>query len=73
MPFGIKQIDLIILTHKCDHISGLNCLIIMLLNILWSGVSGDSSRSKNGRQIGLIANIVILMMTIKLFLDMHLI
>ncbi|MDD2274507.1 MAG: MBL fold metallo-hydrolase [Candidatus Pacebacteria bacterium] len=49
MPFGDKTIDLIILTHTdSDHISGFFELLdnYVVENILWSGISGTSSKSE---------------------------
>ncbi|HPM39006.1 MAG TPA: MBL fold metallo-hydrolase [Candidatus Pacearchaeota archaeon] len=63
MPFWDKTIDLIILTHTDnDHISGFFELLdnYVVENILWSGFSGENSKSKKWEtMIGLEgANIV---------------
>jgi len=54
MPYWDKTIDLIILTHTdSDHISGFFELLdnYVVENILWSGVSGDSSKSKKWEEM----------------------
>ena len=54
MPYWDKTIDLIILTHTdSDHISGFFELLdnYVVENILWSGVSGDSSKSEKWEEM----------------------
>ena len=54
MPFWDKTIDLIILTHTdSDHISGFFELLdnYIVENILWSGISGTSSKSEKWEEM----------------------
>ncbi|KUK49745.1 MAG: Competence protein ComEC [Parcubacteria bacterium 33_209] len=54
MPYWDKTIDLIILSHTdSDHISGFFELLdnYVIENILWSGVSGDSSKSEKWEEM----------------------